>query len=113
MVTVALFEGVLGAHLGDDRVVSRLLVKKVADAEHVFGRLRLWHEWGATHLALLLLRLCVDPMYTYPARTEVPAAVHDALALRGSRVLATLRAFMTLGRMFKSCTSQTRLHLGV
>ena len=93
-------ERVLGAHLGDDRVVSRLLVKKVADAEHVFGRLRLWHEWGATHLALLLLRLCVDPMYTYPARTEVPAAVHDALALLGSRVLATLRAFMTLGRMF-------------
>ena len=78
------------------------------------------HSWyvrtldrGATHLTLLLMRLCVVPKYTYPARTEVPAAVHDALALRGSRVLATLRAFMTLGRMFKSCTSQTRLHLGV
>ncbi len=26
--------------------------------------------------------------------------MHDALALLGSRVLATLRAFMTLGRMF-------------
>ena len=93
-------EGVLGAHLGDDKVVSRLLVQKVAEVEHVFSRLRLWHEWGATHLALLLLRLCVVPKYTYPARTEVPAAAHDALALLGSRVLATLRAFMTLGRAF-------------
>lgn len=93
-------EGVLGAHLGDDNVVSRLLMEKVGEAERALGRLCLWHEWGDTHLALLILRLCTLPKFAYPVRTETPAAVFKSQERIGCLILATLRAFMNMGRDF-------------
>ena len=93
-------EGVLGAHLGNDKVVSRLLMEKVSDAERALGRLCLWHEWGDTHLALLILRLCTLPKFAYPVRTETPSAVFESQERVGGLVLATLRALTNMDRDF-------------
>ena len=93
-------EGVLGAHLGDDKMVSRLLMEKVSDAERALGRLCLWHEWGDTHLALLILRLCTLPKFAYPVRTETPSAVFESQERVGGLVLVTLRALTTMDRDF-------------
>jgi hypothetical protein len=93
-------EGALGAHLGNDKVVSRLLMEKVSDAERALGRLCLWHEWGDTHLALLILLLCTPPKFAYPVRTETPAAVFESQERVGGLVLATLRALANLDRDF-------------
>ena len=60
----------------------------------------MWHDWGDTHLALLILRLCTLPKFAYPVRTETPSAVFESQERVGGLVLATLRALTNMDRDF-------------